>query len=111
LLTLGITLAAVGLLAALPRFWIGPTALLGGTAAAAAIALIAVLGNLGGFVGPAFTGIAEDSSGGYELPLTVLAVMLLITAGCSRAFAWASRRASSSASPAPGSASAESRAG
>jgi MFS transporter, ACS family, tartrate transporter len=111
LLTLGITLAAVGLLAALPRFWIGPTALLSGTAAAAGIALIAVLGNLGGFVGPAFTGIAEDSSGGYELPLTVLAAMLLITAGCSRAFAWASRRASSSASPAPESASAGSRAG
>jgi MFS transporter, ACS family, tartrate transporter len=111
LLTLGITLAAVGLLAALPRFWVGPTALLGGTAAAAGIALIAVLGNLGGFVGPAFTGIAEDSSGGYELPLTVLAALLLITAGCSRAFAWTSRRASSSASPAPGSASAESRAG
>jgi MFS transporter, ACS family, tartrate transporter len=111
LLTLGITLAAVGLLAALPRFWVGPTALLGGTAAAAGIALIAVLGNLGGFVGLAFTGLAEDSSGGYELPLTVLAALLLITAGCSRAFAWASRRASSSASPAPGSASAESRAG
>jgi ACS family tartrate transporter-like MFS transporter len=111
LLTLGITLAAVGLLAALPRFWVGPTALLSGTAAAAGIALIAVLGNLGGFVGPAFTGIAEDSSGGYELPLTVLAGMLLVTAGCSRAFAWASRRASSAASPAPGSASAESRAG
>jgi ACS family tartrate transporter-like MFS transporter len=111
LLTLGITLAAVGLLAALPRFWIGPTALLSGTAAAAGIALVAVLGNLGGFVGPAFTGIAEDSSGGYELPLTVLAALLLVTAGCSRAFAWGSRRASSSASPAPGSASAGSRAG
>ena len=76
LLTLGITLAAVGLLAALPRFWIGPTALLGGTAAAAGIALIAVLGNLGGFVGPAFTGIAEDQTGGYELPLVTLACLL-----------------------------------
>ena len=76
LLTLGITLAAVGLLAALPRFWIGPTALLGGTAAAAGIALIAVLGNLGGFVGPAFTGIAEDRTGGYELPLVTLACLL-----------------------------------
>jgi MFS transporter, ACS family, tartrate transporter len=80
LLTLGITLAAVGLLAALPRFWIGPTALMSGTAAAAGIALVAVLGNLGGFVGPAFTGIASDSSGGYELPLTVLAGLLLVTA-------------------------------
>ena len=112
LLTVGITLAAVGLLSALPRFWAVPTALLDGTAAAAGIALIAVLGNLGGFAGPAFTGIRRTSSGGYEMPLTVLAALLVVplTAGCSRAFAWASRRASSAASPAPGSASAASRA-
>jgi ACS family tartrate transporter-like MFS transporter len=80
LLTLGITLAAVGLLAALPRFWIGPTALLSGTAAAAGIALVAVLGNLGGFVGPAFTGIAEDKTGGYEMPLVTLGLILLACA-------------------------------
>ena len=80
LLTLGITLAAVGLLAALPRFWIGPTALLGGTAAAAGIALVAVLGNLGGFVGPAFTGIAKDQTGGYEMPLVTLGLILLACA-------------------------------
>jgi len=76
LLTLGITLAAVGLLAALPRFWIGPTSMPGGSAAAAGIALVAVLGNLGGFAGPAFTGIAKDSSGGYELPLVTLGLIL-----------------------------------
>jgi MFS transporter, ACS family, tartrate transporter len=110
LLTVGITLAAVGLLSALPRFWALPTALFGGTGAAAGIALVAVLGNLGGFAGPAFTGIAEDSSGGFEMPLTVLAATLLLTAGCFRAFAWESRPASSSASPVPGSASAASRA-
>jgi MFS transporter, ACS family, tartrate transporter len=80
LLTLGITLAAVGLLAALPRFWIGPTAMLSGTAAAAGIALVAVLGNLGGFVGPAFTGIAKDQSGGYELPLVTLGLILFACA-------------------------------
>jgi MFS family permease len=78
LLTFGITLGAVGLLSALPRFWAEPTAMFDGRAAAAAIALIAVLGNLGGFLGPAFTGIAEDRSGGYELPLTVLAVALVL---------------------------------
>jgi MFS transporter, ACS family, tartrate transporter len=80
LLTLGITLAAVGLLAALPRFWIGPTALSSGTAAAAGIALVAVLGNLGGFVGPAFTGIANDQTGGYEMPLVTLALILFACA-------------------------------
>ncbi len=97
LLTVGITLAAVGLLAALPRFWALPPAFLTGSAAAAGIALVAAVGNLGGFVGPAFTGIAEDSTGGFEMPLTVLAAVLVITAGCFRASAWASRRASSSA--------------
>jgi MFS transporter, ACS family, tartrate transporter len=111
LLTVGITLGAVGLLSALPRFWAGPTTLFDGSAAAAGIALIAVLGNLGGFLGPAFTGIAEDSSGGYEMPLTVLAALLLVTAGCCRAFALESRPAWSSASPAPGSASGVSRGG
>jgi cyanate permease len=78
LLTFGITLGAVGLLSALPRFWAEPTTLFDGRAAAAGIALVAVLGNLGGFLGPAFTGIAEDQSGGYEMPLTVLAAALLL---------------------------------
>jgi ACS family tartrate transporter-like MFS transporter len=104
LLTFGITLAAVGILSALPRFWVLPTAYLSGPAAAAGIALVAAVGNLGGFVGPAFTGIAEDSTGGFEMPLMVLAAALVITAGCCRAFVSAFRPASSSASPAPESA-------
>ena len=78
LLTVSITLAAVGILSALPRFWVLPTTYLTGTAAAAGIALVAAVGNLGGFVGPAFTGIAEDSSGGFEMPLTVLAAALVL---------------------------------
>ena len=102
LLTFAITLAAVGLLSALPRFWALPTAILSGSAAAAGIALVAAVGNLGGFVGPAFTGIAEDSTGGFEMPLTVMAGVLLLTAGCFRASASGSRPASSEASRAPG---------
>ncbi len=77
LLTVAITVAAVGLLSALPRFWAYPTAILSGSAAAAGIALVAAVGNLGGFVGPAFTGVAEDSTGGFEMPLTVLAAALV----------------------------------
>jgi nitrate/nitrite transporter NarK len=77
-LTVGITLAAVGLLSALPLFWALPTAFLSGTAAAAGIALIAAVGNLGGFVGPAFTGIAEDQTGSYRMPLVALAGMLVV---------------------------------
>ncbi len=81
LLTVTITVAAVGLLSALPRFWAFPTAFLSGSAAAAGIALVAAVGNLGGFVGPAFTGIAEDSTGGFEMPLTVLAAALVDYSG------------------------------
>jgi ACS family tartrate transporter-like MFS transporter len=77
-LTVAITLAAVGILSAIPIFWALPTAFLHGTAAAAGIALIAAIGNLGGFAGPAFTGVTEDSTGGFELPLTVLAALLLV---------------------------------
>lgn len=77
LLTVAITLAAVGLLSAIPVFWTFPTALLTGSAAAAGIALIAAIGNLGGFAGPAYTGISEDATGGFETPLTVLAVILV----------------------------------
>jgi len=78
LLTIGVTLAAVGILSALPLFWALPTAFLSGTAAAAGIALIAAIGNLGGFVGPAFTGIAEDQTGSFQMPLVVLAGLLVI---------------------------------
>jgi MFS transporter, ACS family, tartrate transporter len=78
LLTVGITLAAVGILSTLPLFWALPTAFLSGTAAAAGIALIAAIGNLGGFVGPAFTGIAEDETGSFKMPLVVLAGLLVV---------------------------------
>jgi MFS family permease len=80
LLTVAITLSAVGLLTVLPVFWGYPTALFSGSAAAAGIAMVAAIGNLGGFAGPAFTGIAEDSSGGFELPLTVLGALLVVAA-------------------------------
>ena len=76
LLTVSITLATVGILAAIPLFWALPTVFLSGTAAAAGIALIAAVGNLGGFAGPAFTGVMEDSSGGFETPLTGLGLLL-----------------------------------
>ena len=77
LLTVSITLAAVGLLSAIPLFWALPTAFLSGTAAAGGIALIAAVGNLGGFAGPAFTGVTEDSTGGFETPLTGLALLMV----------------------------------
>jgi nitrate/nitrite transporter NarK len=80
LLIVAITIATLGLLSAVPVFWVLPTAFLSGTGAAAGIALIAAVGNLGGFAGPAFTGVMEDSTRGFEVPLTVLAVLLVLGA-------------------------------
>ena len=85
-LTVAITISAVGLLSALPVFWAFPTALFSGSATAAGIALVAAIGNLGGFAGPAFTGIAEDSTGGFEMPLTVLSLLLVVAAALALRF-------------------------
>jgi MFS transporter, ACS family, tartrate transporter len=64
---LAIVALAVGLfflLGAHPVFWTMPAALLSGTAAAAGIALINSIGNLGGFVGPYVVGLISDATGG-----------------------------------------------
>ena len=61
-------------------------ALFGGSAAAVGIVLVAAIGNLGGFAGPAFTGIAEDTTGGFEMPLTVLGVLLVAAAALTLRF-------------------------
>ena len=61
-------------------FWAMPPMFLGGTAAAAGIALINAIGNLGGFVGPAIIGALHDRTGGYTGGLLVLAAALVIEA-------------------------------
>ncbi len=79
-LLLALTLATVGLLAVIPIFWSLPTGFLTGSAAAAGIGAIAAIGNLGGFFGPALTGVMEDSTGDFVAPFIVLAALLLV--GC-----------------------------
>lgn len=81
LLAGSLTLATIGLLAVIPIFWSLPTGFLTGTAAAAGIATIAVIGNLGGFGGPAFTGVMEDSTGDFVTPFLVLAGLLVVGCG------------------------------
>ena len=76
---LGITVGASGTLAVLPLFWTQPPAMLGGAAAAGAIALINAVGNLGGFVGPYVVGALRDSTGGFASGLLVAAAGVLMT--------------------------------
>ena len=55
-----LSIAAIGILSAAPLFWGLPTAFLGGAAAAAGIATINSIGNLGGFVSPYVVGWLRD---------------------------------------------------
>jgi MFS transporter, ACS family, tartrate transporter len=61
-------------------FWAIPPAFLGGAAAAAGIATINAVGNLGGFVGPAVMGWLRAGTDGYTSGLLVLAGALAVEA-------------------------------
>ncbi|MEJ8855230.1 MFS transporter [Variovorax robiniae] len=79
--------AGFGFFAVLPVFWTLPTAYLSGAAAAAGIAAINSIGNLGGFFGPKIFGILKDSTGSDNAGLYFLAgcavvgIVLVLTLG------------------------------
>ncbi|MDR3472618.1 MAG: MFS transporter [Devosia sp.] len=77
---LGLTLAAVGVITALPMFWALPTSFLGGTGAAAGIALINCTGNLAGFVSPAMVGWLATMTHSLTSSLFLIAGSLLASA-------------------------------
>ncbi len=60
----GLTLITIGWAGYVVTFWSLPTAFLASTAAAAGIALINSVGNLGGYVGPEMVGRIRQASGG-----------------------------------------------
>jgi sugar phosphate permease len=64
----------------LPAFWPMPTMFLGATAAAAATGFINMIGNLGGFVGPAMVGHLANEEGGFAPGLTRIAPLPLVAA-------------------------------
>lgn len=79
LLALGaITVASMGIYATLGPFWTLPPLFLRGTAAAAGIALINAIGNLGGVAGPYVVGLLRQASGGYDSALEALALALIL---------------------------------
>jgi nitrate/nitrite transporter NarK len=73
-----LTLAALGIYSMLATFWSLPTAFLSSTAAAAGIALINSVENLGGFVGPYVVGFLSDATGSFYSGLLLLAAMVLV---------------------------------
>jgi ACS family tartrate transporter-like MFS transporter len=81
LLVISFAFSQVGQRSVMSVFWAIPPIVLGGSAAAAGIALINAVGNLGGFVGPSVMGWLRDATGGYSGGMLVLASALLLAAG------------------------------
>lgn len=75
------TVAMVGVSSMVGPFWAMPTSLLAGTAAAAGIALINSVGNLGGFCGPYIIGLVRNWTGEFKGGLLVLGVLLALSGG------------------------------
>ncbi|MDR3531352.1 MAG: MFS transporter [Rhodopila sp.] len=76
----GMTIAACGFYGTMGPFWATPPMFLTAPAAAAAMAWIGSLGNLGGFFGPGYVGLIKDATGSYAGGLYGLAALGFITA-------------------------------
>jgi ACS family tartrate transporter-like MFS transporter len=75
-----LSLVNIGVSAAKPPLWSMPTMFLSGSAAAAGIATINSIGNLGGFVGPSMIGWIKDLTGSFEGGLYFVAGLMLLSA-------------------------------
>ncbi len=76
----GMTIAAIGLYGTKGPFWAMPPMFLTGISAAASLAWINSLGNLGGFFGPSIVGWVRQSTGSFAGGLYALAGFALIAA-------------------------------
>lgn len=77
---LALVVVNVGISAAKAPLWAMPSLFLSGAGAAAGIATINSLGNLGGFVGPFVIGWLKNVTGGYAAGLYVVAATLALSA-------------------------------
>jgi ACS family tartrate transporter-like MFS transporter len=73
---IGISIAVTGLWVSNTVFWTLPTGLLTGMSAAAGLALINSVGNLGGFVGPYLTGLIRGATTDYTMAYVMFAGVL-----------------------------------
>ncbi len=86
-----LTLATLGIYAAIGTFWSLPTAILTGTGAAAGLALVNSMGNLGGLAGPSIVGVIKQATGSFTAALLFLAGALLLAALIALLFGYATR--------------------
>jgi MFS transporter, ACS family, tartrate transporter len=71
-------LSSFGISGALPVFWNLPTAFLGASAAASGLAAINAIGNISGYAAPQTVGLLRDASGGYEIPMVAVGLVVLM---------------------------------
>jgi ACS family tartrate transporter-like MFS transporter len=74
------SIATIGIYGSRPSFWPLPSLFLTGAAAAAGIALINSIGNLGGYLGPFIVGWIKDSTDSFEMGLYFLSACALLSA-------------------------------
>lgn len=90
---LTLTLVNIGISSAKPPLWSMPTLFLTGPAAAAGIATINSIGNLGGFAGPAMIGWIKQTTGSYAGGLYFVCALLVLSAVMTLALAkWGKKR-------------------
>jgi MFS transporter, ACS family, tartrate transporter len=71
------TFAAVGLWSMMGPFWTLTTSMISGTAAAGAVAILQMVGGVGGFVGPYMTGRLRDATSSFTGGLYLMSAMAL----------------------------------
>jgi ACS family tartrate transporter-like MFS transporter len=92
-----LTIAAMGVFSATAPLLSMPSAALGGAAAAAGLALVNAIGNVGGFVAPYAVGLLNDATHSNLAGLLFLAACLVITAVAT--FLYARNRPEGTATP------------
>ena len=80
MVVVGMSLVIIGHNSMMPAFWCLPSLFLSGIGAAAGIALINSLGNLGGFFGPNLLGSVKTAAGSYDAAFFVIAGLAFVAA-------------------------------
>lgn len=75
---IGLTIGTAAMISSLPVFWGMPTAVVGGAAAAAGIALINSLGNVAGFVSTIVVGWITQLTGSTQMAMYFMAGVLVL---------------------------------
>jgi ACS family tartrate transporter-like MFS transporter len=86
LAVVALSLATLGVHAALGTFWALPTSILTGIGAAGGLALVNSIGNSGGFVGPFIVGWLKSATGSFAAAMLFLAGALLLSGLLTLAF-------------------------